>query len=67
MHIESIKIKNFRRLKDARVDLASDISIFVGANNSGKTSAAHIIDMFAGSSNVDFTIYELHPVRLTPA
>ncbi|RMU46788.1 AAA family ATPase [Pseudomonas savastanoi] len=36
MHIETVWVRNFRRLKDTRIDLASDISIFVGANNSGK-------------------------------
>lgn len=38
MHIHALRIKNFRRLRDVQIDLNSDISIFVGANNSGKTS-----------------------------
>lgn len=46
MHLETLRIKNFRRLKDVRIDLAQDISIFVGANNSGKTSATHAIELF---------------------
>jgi len=40
VHIEAIRIRNSRRLKDVRIDFASDISIFVGANNGGKTSSA---------------------------
>nr|MBP7113695.1 AAA family ATPase [Nitrosomonas sp.] len=36
MHIHALRIKNFRRLRDVQIDLNSDISIFVGANNSGK-------------------------------
>lgn len=40
MHIHALRIKNFRRLRDVQIDLNSDISIFVGANNSGKGSVA---------------------------
>lgn len=58
MHIETVWIRNFRRLKDARVDLASDISIFVGANNSGKTSAAHALQLFAAASKERFSIHD---------
>jgi predicted ATP-dependent endonuclease of OLD family len=46
MHLDSLRIKNFRRLKDVRIDLADDTTIFVGANNSGKTSAAQIFQAF---------------------
>ena len=35
MYIQALRIRNFRRLKNARIDLQKDISIFVGANNSG--------------------------------
>ena len=39
MRIRSVRIKNFRRLKDVHFPLEEKTSIFVGANNSGKTSA----------------------------
>lgn len=58
MHIETVRIRNFRRLKDARIDLASDISIFVGANNSGKTSAAHALQLFTAASRERFSIHD---------
>lgn len=58
MHIESIRIRNFRRLKDVRIDLASDISIFVGANNSGKTSATHALQLFTAASRERFSIHD---------
>lgn len=48
MHIKSFRVQNFRRLKDVRIDLESDRTIFVGANNSGKTSATHLFQMFLG-------------------
>jgi len=50
MHLSHCHIRNFRRLKDVHVDLEKDISIFVGANNSGKTSAANVVQMFASGS-----------------
>jgi hypothetical protein len=58
MHIETIRIRNFRRLKDARIDLASDISIFVGPNNSGKTSAAHALQLFTSASRDRFSLHD---------
>jgi hypothetical protein len=58
MHIYALRVKNFRRLKDARIDLENDISIFVGANNSGKTSAAQAIAMFLGDENESFTVHD---------
>lgn len=48
MHITSFRVQNFRRLKDVRVDLDADRTIFVGANNSGKTSATHLFRRFLG-------------------
>lgn len=58
MHIESIRIRNFRRLQDVRIDLASDISIFVGANNSGKTSATHALQLFTAASRERFCVHD---------
>lgn len=39
MRIESIEIRNFRKLSSVRLDLSSETTLLVGANNSGKTSA----------------------------
>lgn len=58
MYIETVWIRNFRRLKDTRIDLASDISIFVGANNSGKTSAAHALQLFTAASRSRFSLHD---------
>ncbi len=46
MHIKCFRVENFRRLKSARVDFEQDRTIFVGANNSGKTSATHLFQRF---------------------
>lgn len=46
MHIQHIEIGNFRKLLSARIDLAKDKTVFVGANNSGKTSAMTCLRRF---------------------
>ena len=56
MKIAFISIKNFRKLKAVRIDLSEDKTLFVGANNSGKTSAMDALRKFlvrtAGNSFV---------------
>lgn len=39
MRIAFVEIANFRKLKRVRIDLDKEKTLFVGANNSGKTSA----------------------------
>ena len=39
MHIDIVEIGNFRKLMGVRVGLSKEKTVFVGANNSGKTSA----------------------------
>ena len=46
MKISFIEIQNFRKLKSCRVELAEKETIFVGANNSGKTSAMDALILF---------------------
>ncbi|OGB31863.1 MAG: ATP-dependent endonuclease [Burkholderiales bacterium RIFCSPLOWO2_12_FULL_61_40] len=58
MYLHSYRIKNYRRLKDVRIELASDISIFVGSNNSGKTSATQALFAFATGSKDKFSLYD---------
>jgi len=58
MHLHSYRIKNYRRLRDVHIDLASDISIFVGSNNSGKTSATQAIYAFVSGSKDKFSLYD---------
>ena len=56
MHLHSYRLKNYRRLRDVHIELASDISIFVGSNNSGKTSATQALYSFA--SGAKFSLYD---------
>ncbi len=46
MNIEFIDIQNFRKLKSCRIDFGKDQTIFVGPNNSGKTSAMDSLSFF---------------------
>lgn len=56
MRIKSFHIENFRRLQNVRVELNKETTIFVGANNSGKTSATHVFHRFLSSAK--FQIFD---------
>jgi len=46
MEIKSINIQNFRKLLNCHIELSRENTIFVGANNSGKTSAIDALKKF---------------------
>lgn len=46
MRIRTIKIQNFRLLKDFSLDLEDDLSLVIGKNNCGKTSLLAVLDKF---------------------
>lgn len=54
MQISFIHIQNFRKLKNCRIDFSEKETLFVGANNSGKTSAMDALIWFF-KSNAKFT------------
>lgn len=54
MKIAFIEIQNFRKLKSVRIDFDAETTMFVGANNSGKTSAVLALRIFL-----------LNPTKLT--
>jgi len=58
VHLHSYRIINFRRLNDVHIELAPDVSIFVGANNSGKTSATQALNAFASGSKDRFSLFD---------
>lgn len=58
MHLHSYSIRNYRRLRDVHIELASDISIFVGSNNSGKTSATQVLHAFVSGAKERFSLYD---------
>ncbi|MDD2169030.1 ATP-dependent endonuclease [Glaesserella parasuis] len=56
MKISQIKIKNFRKLKNCIINLSNKETLFVGANNSGKTSAMHALMFFLSNESKKFKI-----------
>jgi predicted ATP-dependent endonuclease of OLD family len=60
MHISALRISNFRRLKNVLIDLAQDISILVGSNNSGKTSTAHALQLFLSPKETTFSVHDFN-------
>ena len=62
MNIAFVEIKNFRKLESCRIDLSPKSTIFVGANNSGKTSAMFALVKFLKFRKLildDFTLSNL--------
>lgn len=47
-----MKVKNFRLLKDFELDFKDELSLVIGKNNCGKTSALIILDKMLNSSKV---------------
>ncbi len=60
MRIEFVEVRHFRKLRSIRIDLAEKTTLFVGANNSGKTSAIAVLGHFLVDSQRfttnDFTL-----------
>jgi predicted ATP-dependent endonuclease of OLD family len=55
VRIKFIEIANFRKLRSVHIDLADAKTLFVGANNSGKTSAMVAMRQFLGEDR-DFNL-----------
>lgn len=59
MKISFIEIQNFRKLQSCRIEFGPESTIFVGANNSGKTSAMTALKKFLKKRQLvlnDFTM-----------
>lgn len=50
MKLQKVEIRNFRRLKNVTIEIEAMETVFVGPNNSGKTSATAIFRAFLGES-----------------
>ena len=44
MHIEKLRIQNFRGFKDVTIDFPSNLAVFIGVNGSGKSSIIDCLD-----------------------
>lgn len=54
MRIRSINIQNFRKLLQCHIDFSKKTTLFVGANNSGKTSAMDALGKFLADRSFTF-------------
>lgn len=61
MHIQYVEVGNFRKLQAVRIDFADEATVFVGANNSGKTSAMVALRRFL----VDRANFSINDLTLT--
>ena len=64
MYLNRYTLRNFRRLEFVEIKLEENDTIFVGANNSGKTSATIAFKLFV-SQQSEFKIYDF-PSPLIP-
>lgn len=58
MHIDFVEIANFRKLLATRVDLSDTTTLFVGANNSGKSSAMLALRRFLVPQRCPFELHD---------
>lgn len=66
MRIDKICIRNFRRLENVQVDIEDKETVFVGPNNSGKTSATAIVRCFLGGREFrihDFSVSKVQEIN----
>lgn len=66
MKINLVEIKNFRKLLSCRIDFSEESTVFVGANNSGKTSAMLALIKFLKKRSIvldDFTISNIASIQ----
>jgi len=58
MIIKLVDIQNFRKLKSCRIEFSKEKTVFVGANNSGKTSAMDALKLFLKEKK-GFSIHDI--------
>jgi len=67
MYIKFVEVANFRKLKSCRIDFSLKETVFVGANNSGKTSAMDALILLLKRPNKivtqDITLSNWHAIN----
>lgn len=61
MNLSKVSIRNFRRLENVMIDIEDKETVFVGPNNSGKTSATAVFRCFLGGR--DFKVHDFSVAR----
>ena len=60
MYISQMQIENYRLLKNVTIDFDRALTLFVGKNNTGKTSIMNIIELLlSDKKNLPFEDYPL--------
>lgn len=59
MQIKTIKIHNFRLLKDSVLEMKNDLSLLIGRNNSGKTSLFVLFEKFYNDEKFTYDDFSL--------
>ncbi len=54
MKISFVQIQNFRKLKNCKINFGDQNTLFVGPNNSGKTSAMEVLVKMFNKSGINF-------------
>ena len=62
MKIKSMHLRSFRRLENVEVGFESEETVFVGPNNSGKTSATAAFRLFL--VRPDFKVHDFSVSRI---
>ena len=62
MKLQAYRRQNYRRLRDVVIELDDEISIFVGANNSGKTSAVQGLHSMLRGEPKKFELFDFSAV-----
>ena len=62
MKIKSVNLRNFRRFENAEIGFETDETVFVGPNNSGKTSATTAFRLFLYHPN--FKVHDFSVSRI---
>ena len=63
MKLRKAAVRNFRRLEDVEIEFDEKETIFVGPNNSGKTTATAVFRCFLGSR--DFKIHDFSMAKIS--
>lgn len=63
MKLKKVQLRNFRRLEDVEIGFEDEETVFVGPNNSGKTSATTAFRLFL--TTPDFKIHDFSVSKIT--
>jgi predicted ATP-dependent endonuclease of OLD family len=63
MKVKKVNLRNFRRLEDIEIDFEEKETVFVGPNNSGKTSATSAFKLFL--EKLKFQIHDFSVSKIT--